>query len=114
MRVYTGLDVWSDFGGRFPWKSGLIEVDPGIRMAVGDEGPRSAPLTFLLLHGNPTWGYLYREFIRRLSPRYRVIAPDHVGLGRSGKAREPRWCTLGRPLVNPVRVRARLRPAPRV
>src|SRR2546427_112409 len=37
MRVYTGLDVWSDFGGRFPWKSGLIEVDPGIRMAVGDE-----------------------------------------------------------------------------
>ena len=48
MRVYTGLDVWSDFGGRFPWKSRLIDVDHGIRMAVVDEGPRNAPLTFLL------------------------------------------------------------------
>jgi haloalkane dehalogenase len=83
MRVYTGLDVWSDFGGRFPWKSRLIDVGGGVRMAVVDEGPRDAALTFLLLHGNPTWGYLYREFIRRLSPRFRVIAPDHVGFGRS-------------------------------
>ena len=48
MRVYTGLDVWSDFGGRFPWKSRLIDVDHGVRMAVVDEGPRQAPLTFLL------------------------------------------------------------------
>ena len=64
--------------------------------AVVDEGPRNAPLTFLLVHGNPTWGYLYREFIRRLSPRYRVIAPDHVGFGRSDKPRDPRWYTLDR------------------
>src|SRR5438445_576825 len=111
MRVYTGLDVWSDFGGRFPWKSGLIEVDPGIRMAVVDEGPRSAPLTFLLLHGNPTWGYLYREFIRRLPPRYRVIAPDHVGFGRSDKPRDPRWYTLDRHVDNLGRVLRELQPA---
>ena len=111
MRVYTGLDVWSDFGGRFPWKSRLIDVDHGIRMAVVDEGPRSAPLTFLLLHGNPTWGYLYREFIRRLSPRYRVIAPDHVGFGRSDKPRDPRWYTLDRHVDNLGRVLRELQPA---
>src|SRR5260221_2442629 len=100
MRVYTGLDVWFDFGGRFPWKSRLIEVDHGVRLAVVDEGPRDARLTFLLLHGNPTWGLLYREFIRRLSPKYRVIAPDHAGFGRSDKPRDPRWYTLARHIEN--------------
>ena len=111
MRVYPGLDVWSDFGGRFPWKSRLIDVDQGVRQAVVDEGPRDAPLTFLLLHGNPTWGYLYREFIRRLSPRYRVIVPDHVGFGRSDKPRDPRWYTLERHIDNLGRVLRELQPS---
>ena len=109
MRVYTGLDVWSDFGGRFPWKSRLINVDHGIRQAVVDEGPRDASLTFLLLHGNPTWSYLYREFIRALSPRFRVIAPDHVGFGRSDKPRDPRWYTLDRHVANLTKLLHELR-----
>jgi haloalkane dehalogenase len=100
MRVYTGLDVQSDFGGRFPWKSRLVPVDDGVRLAVVDEGPRDARTTFLLLHGNPTWAYLYREFIRRLSPKYRVIAPDHAGFGRSDKPRDPRWYSLQRHIDN--------------
>lgn len=110
MRVYTGLDVRSDFGGRFPWQSRFIDVDHGVRQAVIDEGPREAKLTFLLLHGNPTWSYLYREFIRRLSPGYRVIAPDHVGFGRSDKPRDPRWYTLERHVGNLDKVLAELRP----
>jgi len=109
VRVYTGLDVFSDFGGRFPWKSRLIEVDHGVRQAVVDEGPRDARLTFLLLHGNPTWGFLYREFIRRLSARYRVIAPDHAGFGRSDKPRDPRWYTLDRHIANLGKVLGELR-----
>jgi haloalkane dehalogenase len=100
MRVYSGLDVNSDFGGRFPWKSRLVEVEHGVRQAVVDEGPRDAKLTFLLLHGNATWGYLYREFVKRLSPNYRVIVPDHVGFGRSDKPRDPRWYTLDRHVAN--------------
>lgn len=100
MRTYQGLDVQSDFGGRFPWKSRLVEVEHGVRQAVVDEGPRDAKATFLLLHGNPTWSFLYREFIRRLSPNYRVIAPDHVGFGRSDKPRDPRWYTLDRHIGN--------------
>lgn len=100
MRIYEGLDVQSDFGGRFPWKSRLVEVAPGVRMAAVDEGPREARLTFLLLHGNPTWGYLYREFIRALSLEHRVIAPDHVGFGRSDKPRDPAFYTLERHVAN--------------
>ena len=96
MRVYRGLDVQSDFGGRFPWKSRLIDVDHGVRQAVVDEGPRDAKTTFLLLHGNPTWGYLYRNFVGPLSREHRVIVPDHVGFGRSDKPRDPRWYTLPR------------------
>jgi hypothetical protein len=53
-RVYEGLDVSSDFGGRFPWKSHRADVGNGIRQAYVDEGPRDAKLTFVLLHGNPT------------------------------------------------------------
>src|SRR3981189_1206325 len=110
MRVYPGLAVCSDFGGRFPGNSRLIDVDEGVRQACVDEGPRDAPLTFLLLRGTPTWGYLCREFIRRLSPRYRVIAPDHVGFGRSDKPRDPRWYTLERHVGNLGKVLAELRP----
>ncbi len=111
MRIYAGLDVQSDFGGRFPWKSRLVNVDHGVRQAVIDEGPRDAKATFLLLHGNPTWSYLYRDFIQRLSTKYRVIAPDHVGFGRSDKPRDPRWYTLDRHIANLGKVLAELKPS---
>jgi cis-3-alkyl-4-acyloxetan-2-one decarboxylase len=44
----------------------------------------------VLLHGNPTWGYLYRNFIGPLTDAgHRVIVPDHLGFGRSDKPDEP-------------------------
>lgn len=99
-RTYSGLDVGSDFGGRFPWKTEFIDVGDGVRQAVVDEGPRRAPVTFLLLHGNPTWGFLWRRFIERLSPAYRCVVPDHVGFGRSDKPRDPAYYTLERHIRN--------------
>lgn len=99
-RVYSGLDVLSDFGGAFPWKSKYVDLGPGIRMAYVDEGPRTSPLTFLLLHGNPTWSFLYRRFIAHLSLRFRVIAVDHVGFGRSSKPRDPAYYALERHIQN--------------
>ncbi|HLE46728.1 MAG TPA: alpha/beta fold hydrolase, partial [Candidatus Thermoplasmatota archaeon] len=99
-RVYHGLDVEGDFGGRFPWKSNRLDVGDGVKMAYVDEGPRDAGHTFLLLHGNPTWGYLYRDYIRHLSKAHRVIAPDHVGFGRSDKPRDPTYYTLERHIAN--------------
>ena len=47
-----------------------------------DEGPRQAN-PIILLHGEPTWGYLYRNFIPELSKSYRVVVPDMMGFGKS-------------------------------
>ena len=54
----------------------------GFRQHYVDEGPREAE-AIICLHGEPTWGYLYRNFIPRLSEQYRVIVPDHMGFGKS-------------------------------
>lgn len=48
-----------------------------------DEGSSSE--TLLCVHGNPTWSFYYRKIVEQFSPRYRVIAVDHVGCGRSDK-----------------------------
>jgi haloalkane dehalogenase len=48
----------------------------------------------LLLHGNPTWGFLYREVIHALGPHVRAIAPDLLGFGRSDKLERPEHYTL--------------------
>ena len=56
-----------------------------LRMAYLDEGPQNMPVA-LLLHGNPTWSFLYRKMIGPLrAGGYRVIAPDMIGFGRSDK-----------------------------
>jgi haloalkane dehalogenase len=68
----------------FPWTPHYTEVG-GLRVARIDEGPRNAA-TVLLMHGEPTWSFLYRRMIPGLLARgYRVVAPDLVGCGRSDK-----------------------------
>jgi pimeloyl-ACP methyl ester carboxylesterase len=93
-------DVFSDHGGQFPWKSRLLDVGAGVKQACVDEGPRDARLTFLCAHGNPTWGFLYRAFIAALSGEHRVLAPDHVGFGRSDKPTDIGYYTLERHIAN--------------
>jgi haloalkane dehalogenase len=57
----------------------------GLRIAFIDEGPRDAPVV-LLMHGEPTWSFLYRKMIPvLLQAGLRVVAPDLVGFGRSDK-----------------------------
>ena len=58
-----------------------LEID-GFRCHYVDEG-QGEPL--VLLHGNPTWSFMYREVIRALRADYRVIAPDYIGCGFSDK-----------------------------
>jgi len=56
-----------------------------LRMHFVDEGPRGAPVV-LLLHGEPTWSFLYRKLIPRIARAgLRAVAPDHIGFGRSDK-----------------------------
>jgi pimeloyl-ACP methyl ester carboxylesterase len=54
----------------------------------------------VMLHGDPTWGYLYRAFIPRLSERGRCIVPDHMGMGKSGVPSAPYPYRLPHHIVN--------------
>ena len=59
---------------------------PRVRMAYIDEGKRSSGECILLLHGEPSWSFLYRKMVAPLVARgFRVVAPDLVGFGRSDK-----------------------------
>ena len=64
-----------------PFIPHAIELD-GHRLSYIDEGKGR---TIVMLHGNPTWSFMYRRMIARLAPGYRVIAPDHMGCGLSDK-----------------------------
>jgi len=55
-----------------------------------DEGPRDAP-PVLMLHGNPTWSFYFRNLVRALSTRYRCIVPDHIGCGLSDKPDDEKY-----------------------
>jgi haloalkane dehalogenase len=67
-----------------------------IRIHHVDEGPRDAA-PILLLHGNPTWAYIYRKFVPPLvAAGHRVLAVDLVGCGRSDKPAERDDCTQAR------------------
>ena len=68
----------------WPYAPQYVEID-GLRQAYVDEGPADGPVV-LLLHGQPSWSYLYRHMIPGLAEAgYRVIAMDHLGMGRSDK-----------------------------
>ena len=67
-----------------------------LRMAYLDEGPRDGA-TVVLLHGEPSWSYLYRFMIPGLvEAGYRVVAPDLIGFGRSDKPSERAQYTYAR------------------
>lgn len=70
-----------NFDGTFPFAPNYSDA-AGFQMHYVDEGPRDAEVIFCL-HGEPTWGYMFRHLIAALSGQYRVIAPDHMGFGKS-------------------------------
>ena len=72
------------------------EDGTSLRVHFVDEGPRAAA-PVVLMHGNPSWSYLYRKIIPRLVAHgHRVLAPDLVGLGRSDKPAAKSDYTLAR------------------
>lgn len=75
-----------------------IKDDDGTELRIHyiDEGPRDAE-SILLMHGNPSWSYVYRKMIPGLlTSGRRVIAPDLVGLGRSDKPAKRKYYTQAR------------------
>jgi len=83
----TPDDRFADLPG-FPWTPAYADTSDGLRMAYVDEGPRDGQVV-LLLHGEPSWSYLYRKMIPVLTAAgLRVVAPDLIGFGRSDKPTE--------------------------
>ncbi len=79
----TPEERFADLPG-YVFEPDYLEQD-GLRMHYVDEG---AGEPVLLLHGEPTWAYLYRKMIPPLASAGRVIAPDYFGFGRSDKPTE--------------------------
>jgi tRNA(adenine34) deaminase len=76
----------------YPWEPNYISDLPslnGLRMHYLDEGPADAEVTWLCLHGNPAWSYLYRHMIPVFTAAgHRVVAPDMPGFGKSDKPKK--------------------------
>ena len=84
---FDGLPGWP-YAARYAQPLG----EKGPRLAYVDEGPREAPATVLCLHGNPSWGYLYRHMLPEfLAAGLRVVVPDLIGFGRSDKPADEAW-----------------------
>ncbi|MFZ0248875.1 MAG: haloalkane dehalogenase [Acidimicrobiales bacterium] len=82
--VRTPEERFRDLPG-YPFGPRSVELPDGLRMHYIDEGPAGGQVV-LLLHGQPTWSYLYRTVVARLAAHgLRAVAPDLIGFGRSDK-----------------------------
>lgn len=86
------MDPMSDFEGTFPFEPRYARVQDDVRLHYVDEG-EGEPV--LMLHGNPTWSYLYRRIIPPVAEAgFRAVAPDHMGFGRSDRPAGHRRYTM--------------------
>ncbi len=83
------------FNGTWPFEPKWFDTPDGMMHYVDEGPPDGRPV--VMAHGNPTWGYLYRNFIGPLADAgYRAIVPDYLGFGRSDKPDEPPMYTIDR------------------
>ena len=78
----TQIPAW--LAGLYPFTPQSFTTAGGAKMSYLDEGPRSDEAV-LMLHGNPTWSFYYRNLVQTVSPKLRCIVPDHIGMGLSEK-----------------------------
>ncbi len=88
-----------DWHSLYPFSSHSLQLD-GLRYHYLDEGRGQ---TLLMLHGNPTWSFYWRNLILAFRDRYRVVAPDHIGCGLSDKPQDYPYC-LEQHISNVVRL----------
>ena len=91
------------FANEYPFAPHALDLD-GVQYRYVDEG--QGP-TLLFVHGNPTWSFAWRNFVKDLSRDHRCIAVDHVGCGRSDKPLDYPY-TLGQHIDNLVTLIDRL------
>lgn len=71
----------SAFRHLYPFKSHYLDLN-GLKYHFLDQGSGSP---VVMIHGNPTWSFFFRELVKALSVKYRTIVPDHIGCGLSDK-----------------------------
>lgn len=84
----------------YPFQSHFLDLDADVRLHYVDEGD-GQPV--LMVHGNPTWSFYYRQLILALRPSHRAIAVDHIGCGLSDKPQHYRY-RLSQHMANLVRL----------
>ena len=77
----------SDFAAQYPFTGRYHDLD-GLRYHYLDEG-NGEPI--VMVHGNPSWSFYYRNLVLALRERYRCIVPDHIGCGFSDKPGDDRY-----------------------
>jgi len=80
MKENKAVDI-SPFRHLYPFKSRYMDLD-GLKYHFVDEGSGDP---IIMIHGNPTWSFYYRNLVTALSPQFRTIAVDHIGCGLSDK-----------------------------
>lgn len=89
----------------YPFASHYLDLD-GLRYHYLDQGSGSP---VVMLHGNPSWSFYYRNLVRTLSPTHRCVVPDHMGCGLSDKPGDDRYdYTLARRVADLERLLAHL------
>ena len=83
------IEAHEIFDGTWPFAPNFFHGN-GFAMHYVDENPEGTE-TFLCVHGEPTWGYLYRNIIPRLARHGRVVVPDQMGFGKSETPQDRRY-----------------------
>ncbi|MEM9160915.1 MAG: alpha/beta fold hydrolase, partial [Verrucomicrobiota bacterium] len=78
----------SEWADEYPFLPQYKSLACGHAMSYLDEGEGHA---VIMVHGNPTWSFYYRNVVKTLSDRYRCIVPDHIGCGLSDKPGEDEY-----------------------
>ncbi|MEN9289213.1 MAG: Haloalkane dehalogenase [Pseudomonadota bacterium] len=85
MKIYRTPEARFSHLPDWPYAPCYHQITAELRLHYVDEGPKDAPV-ILMMHGEPTWGYLYRHMIGPMvAAGYRVVVPDLIGFGRSDK-----------------------------
>jgi cis-3-alkyl-4-acyloxetan-2-one decarboxylase len=91
------LDAFRDL---YPFDSHYISFSHGkLRYHYLDEGPRTPGSAVVMLHGNPTWSFYYRNLVLALRDKHRCVVPDHMGCGLSDKPQDYSY-TLAQHIFN--------------
>ena len=83
------IEAHETFDDTWPFAPNFFHGN-GFAMHYVDENPEGTE-TFLCVHGEPTWGYLYRNIIPRLARHGRVVVPDQMGFGKSETPQDRRY-----------------------